>query len=209
MPRLSRGTLIAIEGIDGSGKSTQARRLGDTLRSHGYEVTLSREPTDGPHGRRILEASASERSLTPQEEVDLFIADRKAHIETVIRPALDAGKVVILDRYYYSSVAYQGVLEGMTPEAVRRANEAFALKPDLWLVLDVDPEVGLRRVGKRGKGRTSFERAEYLAKVASVFRSLGGPNVRHVDASGSEDGVAAELEEHVLRLCERRRAQDG
>jgi len=201
--RLSKGILIAIEGIDGSGKSTQARRLVASLVGLGYSVAFSREPTGGPHGRRILEASESERSLTPEEEVELFIADRRAHIEELIAPALRENLVVILDRYYYSSVAYQGVLEGMTPDVVLNANEAFALKPDLWLILDVDPAVGLKRITKRGGGTTSFERGEYLEKVRGVFRSLAGPNVEHIDASRTEDEIARDMEEAVIRVCDR------
>jgi len=201
--KLSKGILIALEGIDGTGKSTQAKRLVTALVGRGYSVAFSREPTGGPHGRRILEASKSERSLTPEEEVGLFIADRRAHIEDLIAPALEENLVVILDRYYYSSVAYQGVLEGMTPEKVREANEAFAPKADLWLILDVDAETGLSRIDKRGEGTTSFERAEYLEKVRTVFESLTGPNVEHVDASRSEDEVARDLEEIVVELCAR------
>ncbi len=201
--RLAKGILIAIEGIDGTGKSTQAKRLVAALVGHGYSVAFSREPTGGPHGRRILEASRSERSLTPQEEVDLFISDRKAHIEDLIQPALRESLVVILDRYYYSSVAYQGILEGMTPEKVLAANEAFAPKPDLWLILDVDPDVGLGRIARRGGGTTSFERAEYLEKVRDVFRSLAGANVVHIDASKDEDTVAQDVEAAVLELCDR------
>lgn len=200
--RLTKGLLIAIEGIDGSGKSTQAKRLVVGLMSQGYSIALSREPTGGPCGRKILEASKSERSLTPQEEVDLFIADRKMHIENLIQPSLDDKLIVILDRYYYSSVAYQGVLEGMTPDKVRELNEAFAIKPDLWLILDVDSETGLGRVGKRGKGTTAFERTEYLAKVAAVFRSLEGESIVHLDAARSEDELAQQIEHAVAELCE-------
>jgi dTMP kinase len=198
---LSKGLLIVIEGIDGTGKSTQAKRLVASLVNHGHSVVLSREPTGGPYGRKILEASKSERSLTPQEEVDLFIADRQAHIEELIQPALKEKAIVVLDRYYFSSVAYQGVLEGMTPEAVRQANESFAIQPDLWLILDADPATGLGRVDERGQGTTGFERKEYLEKVASVFRALTGPNIRHVDAGRSIDEVAAEIETAVLELC--------
>ncbi|MCK4547292.1 MAG: dTMP kinase [Candidatus Eisenbacteria sp.] len=201
--QLSKGLLIAIEGIDGTGKSTQARRLVAALVKRGYSVALSCEPTGGPHGRRILEASKSERSLSPREEVDLFIADRKAHIQELIKPALKEKEIVVLDRYYFSSVAYQGVLEGMTPDGVREANEAFAPEPDLWLIMDTDPATGLGRVNRRGQGTTGFEREEYLEKVAAVFRSLTGPRIRHVDASASVDDVAGQIEAAVLDLCEK------
>lgn len=128
---MGRGFFIVLEGIDGSGKTTQARWLAEALRQKGYEVVLTREPSDGPLGRRLRRyLAASPRRLSSELELAWFLADRRDHVETIIRPALEQGKVVISDRYYYSSAAYQGA-RGLDPEAILRLNEAFAPGP-IW-----------------------------------------------------------------------------
>jgi len=156
--------LIAIEGIDGAGKTTIARFLKDELEKRGYSVVLLKEPTDGEYGRKIKEA---EKRFEPEEELKLFLLDRKEDVENNILPALRDGKIVIMDRYYISSMAYQGA-RGLDMDEIQRANEEIAPKPDLVIILDVSPQEGLRRVGKRGN-RTIFEEESYLAKVRKNF----------------------------------------
>src|SRR4051812_21288936 len=99
----SPSVLIAFEGIDGSGKSTQAAMLGAWLNGQGREVVLTKEPTNGPHGTRLRQPFMAGR-LSPREELDCFVADRREHVESLIKPALARGAVVIVDRYYYSTV---------------------------------------------------------------------------------------------------------
>src|SRR4051794_4247303 len=108
------GILIAVEGIDGAGKTTQVTRLCAALADVGETVVRSKEPTNGPHGRRLRESAQTGR-MNADEELQTFIADRREHVETVIRPALERGETVILDRYFYSTVAYQGVRTGHHP----------------------------------------------------------------------------------------------
>ena len=103
----SQGLFIVLEGIDGTGKSSHAKRLASYFSSLGREVVLSREPTDGPWGRKLRD-SASTGRLEPAEELEYFLRDRREHVEKLIRPALAEGKVVILDRYYFSTMAYLG-----------------------------------------------------------------------------------------------------
>ena len=143
-----QGLFIVLEGIDGTGKSTQGGLLAEWFRAQGREVVASREPTDGPWGREIRATAATGR-LSPQDELDLFLKDRRQHVEELIAPALAAGKVVILDRYYFSTMAYQG-MRGFDPAEIRRQNEEFAPKPDLLFILDLDVVTALSRIGARG-----------------------------------------------------------
>src|SRR5215475_12548272 len=136
---LTRGLLVSLEGIDGTGKSTQAGRLAGIFREQGYAVALLREPTPSPWGRRIRTAmTASHRLLAPAQELDLFLQDRRYDVAAHVKPALAAHKLVLMDRYYFSTIAYQGAL-GFDPDDIRRLNEAFAPVPDLFLVIRRPP----------------------------------------------------------------------
>lgn len=174
-----KGTLIALEGIDGAGKTTQAGRLESALKSGRVDVMRSKEPTDGQWGRKLRESAASGR-LTIEEELDLFLRDRREHVDTLIHPALDAGRVVIVDRYYFSTVAYQGA-RGLDPAELLARNEAFAPRPDLLVLLDVDPRVGLDRIRMRGDKANAFEDEENLQRVAGVFRGMDFPFLMRID----------------------------
>ena len=193
------GLLIILEGIDGTGKSTQAKRLGTWFESRGREVVLSREPTDGPWGRKLRESAATGR-LSPEDELEYFLKDRRQHVEEVIQPALDAGKVVILDRYYFSTMAYQGA-RGFDPAEIRRKNEEFAPRPDLLVILDLDVDTALERIGARGDTANEFEKRESLQRCREIFLSLKDePFARVVDSGSSLDDVAAKLREIAAGL---------
>lgn len=189
---MSQGKLIVLEGIDGTGKSTQARRLGEWLAEQGRDVVLSREPTDGPWGRRLRESATTGR-LSPEEELACFYHDRREHVETLIRPALEAGKWVILDRYYFSMMAYQGS-RGFDPATIRAENEVFAPPPDLLLILDLETENALARIGSRGDVANEFEKRESLDRCRAIFLTLRSePFARVIDCSGSLDEVTATI----------------
>ncbi|MEA3213841.1 MAG: dTMP kinase [Chthoniobacter sp.] len=181
------GFLLVIEGIDGAGKSTLARRLADHARGQGLTCVLSREPTDGPHGTALRQSAKTGRLSLP-EELDLFLKDRAEHVTTLIRPALARGEVVILDRYYFSTAAYQGA-RGADPAEILARNEAFAPIPDLVLLLDLDPLGGTDRILRRGDQPDDFEAAIYLAKVRDIFLSLNRPFIRRIDAARTADEV--------------------
>ena len=188
------GHLIILEGIDGTGKSTQAKRLGAWFEARGREFVLGREPTDGPWGRKLRESAATGR-LSPEDELEYFLKDRRQHVEEVIQPALDAGKVVILDRYYFSTMAYQGA-RGFDPAEIRRKNEEFAPRPDLLVILDLDVETALERIGSRGDTANEFEKRESLQRCREIFLSLADePFARVVDSGSSLDDVAAAIRE--------------
>lgn len=175
-----KGLLLVFEGIDGVGKSTQARAVAEALRARGHEVVASREPTDGPHGRRLRESATTGR-LDPAAELELFIADRREHVAQLILPSLARGAVVVLDRYYFSTAAYQGA-RGLSWEAILEANEAFAPEPDLLVWMDFPPERSLERVKSRGDAANEFERAGLLEVSRRIFGSIQRPYLRRIDA---------------------------
>lgn len=179
------GLLIAVEGIDGAGKTTVAALLAQFFGERGIPCAISKEPTGLKWGTEMRN-SAAEGRLTLEEELRLFILDRKDHVERAIGPALDDEFVVILDRYYWSTAAYQGA-RGADVAEIIAANESFAPKPDLWLLLDVDPQEGLRRIQARGDEPNSFEEAQGLAKAKEIFNQLSKsePNCVRLDASAT------------------------
>ncbi len=189
---LPGGFLLAIEGIDGAGKSVQARAVGAALMARGLEVVLTREPTNGPWGRRLRESAAQGR-LSPPDELHAFLEDRKQHVAELIRPSLDAGKVVITDRYYFSTVAYQGA-RGFDPGELLRMNEAIAIKPHLLVLVDLDPQTGLARIGHRDGRANEFETVAQLARSREIFLSIQKPCPLRLDGRRP----ATELRDEIL-----------
>lgn len=150
--RQARGILITLEGGEGSGKSTQARILAGHLRDNGYLVCLTEEPMGTPLGRAVKElferqAGSGDLLATGFAELFLFEAARSQHVRDVIRPALDRGEIVVCDRFADSTTAYQGYGRGLSLREVETCNQIATggLEPDLTLLLDVDPEIGLCR----------------------------------------------------------------
>ncbi|MDP2275137.1 MAG: dTMP kinase [Archangium sp.] len=194
--RLPRGVLVAFEGIDGSGKSTQAKKFVAWARTLGVEVISSREPTDGPWGKKIREARFTAR-MSPEEELAAFIADRKEHVATLIKPALARGALVVIDRYYYSTVAYQGA-RGLEPKALLEMNRAFAPVPDLVVLVDVEPKAALERIASRGEGTDLFETLSALTRVREIFLSLVDSHVAKIDGARDPEVVFGDVLLRVL-----------
>ncbi|HEX7261464.1 MAG TPA: dTMP kinase [Luteolibacter sp.] len=193
---MSNGLFIVIEGIDGTGKSTQAKRLGEWFTAQGREVVLSFEPTAGPWGKKVRESAATGR-LSPEDELQYFLNDRRQHVEELIAPSLAAGKVVILDRYYFSTMAYQGA-RGVDPAEIRRLNEAFAPAPDLLLIMDLDVDSALARIGSRGDTANEFEKRENLERCREIFLSLRDEAfARVIDTRNTLDEVETHVQEAV------------
>lgn len=193
------GFLVVLEGIDGAGKSTQARTLGERLTARGQRVVLSREPTMGQWGK-LLRESAQTGRLSIEDEVELFLKDRREHVNELILPRLREGCVVIVDRYYFSTAAYQGA-RGMDPQELIRRNEEFAPEPDLLVLFDLPVEDGLSRVRARGDQADHFEQVEALRRVREIFLSIDKQYLVKVDAR-KEPGVIAE---EMWRAFEERR----
>jgi dTMP kinase len=197
------GFLLALEGIDGAGKSVQAQAVGAALAARGHAVVLTHEPTRGPWGQ-LLRESATRGRLAPAEELEAFLKDREQHVRELIRPALAAGRIVITDRYYFSTVAYQGA-RGFDPAELLRRNEAFAPEPDLLVLLDLDPAAGRSRIGRRDGRTNEFEHLAELERVRRIFLALDKPYLLRLDATRPP----AELTAEILAAVDRTLAARG
>lgn len=192
---LERGILVAFEGIDGAGKTTQARELAAALERAGVPYITTKEPTSGPWGVKIR-TSAQTGRLPIEEELAAFLADRREHVAALITPALNAGKVVIIDRYYPSTVAYQGA-RGVDREELLQLN-AFAPKPDVLLIMDIAPDVGLTRVRSRGDVADLFEKEDELARARQIFLQFAGDAQTHViDATQPQTTITNQVRDIV------------
>ena len=200
----SKGVLIAFEGIDGSGKSTQWKRLCRWLDEEGHDIEMSFAPTKRAHGQALRDAWASGERLPVEEEMALFDADRKEHVNELIQPALDRGAIVLLDRYYYSSAVYQGTREGQTPEAVLRHYEEFCPRADLMLLYDLFVDVALERIRYSRSNLDAMEEAENLKLVRHTYMRLDRPEIKIVDASKSSDEVSERTKSVVTSFLENR-----
>lgn len=200
---MGRGFLLALEGVDGAGKTTMAAALAAVLARFGRRVLLTREPTLGATGRQLREYLAGgHRYLSPAQELALFQADRRKHVEQTIRPALHRGWLVITDRYYYSSAAYQGALD-LDPEMILRESELFAPRPDLVVILTVPLEVAWARLSdSRGESSQLSEIPEYLKKVAALYDSFRGDHLKRLEASGPASEVMGRLLQLTLEALE-------
>ena len=198
---MQKGCFIAFEGIDGTGKTTQLQLLAGYLRDRGYRVVTTREPTDSSYGRRIRELYVDRGSCTLEEELDLFIQDRRHHVQTLINPQLAAGNIVLTDRYYFSTAAYQGAA-GMDEQEIFIRN-SFAPEPDLVMLLTMDPEVSIERIRQgRGEELNDFEQLDQLRKVASRFATFHFSCIRHIDAAKDQDQVQERIQHIVSAYLE-------
>lgn len=196
---MKRGQLIVLEGIDGTGKSTQLPRLARRLAAPGREVVTTREPYDCAPGRKIREAARLHAPLAAEEELALFVAQRRLHVAERIGPALARGALVLSDRYFLSTVAYQGA-RGLDPAQLLAESEAEFPLPDLALLLVLAPAEGLARVAARGgAAEPAFEQGEFLARVRAIFDALERPYLERVDARGSPEAVEARIAAAVHR----------
>ena len=185
------GFLIAIEGIDGAGKTTQAHALKERLVKQGLRDVYAKEPTTGKWGK-LLRESAETGRLSIEEEVELFLKDRREHVSEFLLPQLRDGVIVIVDRYYFSMAAYQGA-RGLDPEQLLRQNEEFAPEPDLLVLMDLEVETGLGRVRARGDRANLFEQTDALQKAREIFLNIQRPYLLKIDARNDRTQVAEEV----------------
>jgi dTMP kinase len=193
------GLLIAFEGIDGTGKSTQLPLLAAFLRAQGCTVVETREPTNGPYGQQIRALYHNRGQVSPEQELELFLLDRRQHVTECIQPALDQGAVVLTDRYYFSTAAYQGAA-GCDPAAIF-ARHAFAPEPDLVLLLTLTAEESVARIQHlRGEMLNDFEQQEQLEKVAALFASFPHSCIVRIHAARPVSEVQAFIRAAVQQL---------
>lgn len=198
------GVFVAFEGGEGAGKTDQIDMLAAWLRERGHGVRLTREPGATPVGERIrgivLDPSAS---VSPRAEALLYAADRAQHVETVLRPALAAGEVVLSDRYVDSTLAYQGAGRDLDVGALNDWATG-GLRPTLTVLLDLDPLVGLRRArGRRGLDRIEQESAAFHERVRRAFLDLSAADPDRylvLDATRSPEALAADVRQRVATL---------
>ncbi|MDR1043547.1 MAG: dTMP kinase [Candidatus Adiutrix sp.] len=197
-PGLNRGFFIALEGLDGAGKSTQARLLAGALSALGLRPLSVKEPGDGPWGRKIKAlARAGRQGLSPGEELNYFVRDRAEDVAENIGPALLAGRPVLADRYILSNVAYQSAL-GLSEAVILNANRDFPW-PDLIVVLELPVETGLGRIasGRAGGPDQAFEKRDFLEKVKAAFDRQSGPWLLRLDARDEPSAITARIIEEL------------
>jgi dTMP kinase len=194
------GVFLSFEGIDGSGKSTQARRLAAALRERGHSVTLTREPggSAGAEEIRRLVLEGDPDRWSPETEVLLFTAARRDHLEKTIRPALARGDIVITDRFADSTRIYQGITRGDLAAVVDRLHDLMiGVEPDLTLLIDIDPDLGLSRAMARAGTELRFEDmgADIQHRMRGGFLDLAARLARFavIDGGRPEDAVAADV----------------
>jgi len=195
---------VTFEGLDGSGKSTQAELLADWLRSQGRTVLTTREPGGTPVGEAVRDLVLHGDELSPWTEAALFAAARAEHVELAIRPALERGEDVVCDRYLDSSVAYQGIARGLGESRVLELNLTVTggLLPDRTFLVLVDPEEARRRGGE-DRDRIERETEEFMRRADEAFRSLAASypaRIVALDGDRRAEEIAEEVREHVRPL---------
>ncbi|MDN5549150.1 dTMP kinase [Brevibacterium aurantiacum] len=197
--RLGAGFFIAIEGGDGSGKSTQIKRVSQILADEGYSVEATREPGGTELGRQIRSVLFDSEPPSPRTEALLFAADRAHHVASLVDPSLDSGNIVITDRYIDSTIAYQAAGRNFDPKTILALSKwaTQGLVPHLTIVLDIDPEVSATRMGKRGENNyLDEENQQFHQRVRQTYltRAHKEPD-RYIvlDASVSEEDLTAEI----------------
>lgn len=189
---------IAFEGLDGSGSSTQSRLLADRLEKNGKPSLLTKEPTsDTPVGKMIREILQHKWSASPEGLQLLFCADRAEHLKNKIEPALQSGRVVISDRYLYSTLAYGGMSVDM--DWLKDLNKNFRL-PDITFLFQLSPEECIKRIAGRGSDFELFEKSDKLEKIWGNYEKIAAefPNIRLVNANRPIEEISEEIWTVVL-----------
>jgi dTMP kinase len=190
-----KGRLITFEGIDGCGKTTHSRKLKDYLVKKGYKVLLLREPGGERIAEKIRRILLSDRNkkIAPLTELLLYNASRAQLVETVILPALKDGKIVICDRFYDSTLAYQGYGRGLNKGVIKCLNQIAAngIIPDLTILIDLPPLVALKRKGKAGviRDRLEQENIDFHKKIRNGYLKLASINKRRLKVVGARENI--------------------
>lgn len=206
---MNNAKFIVFEGIDGAGKTTQMELLKSTLESRGIKCYTTAEPTEMPSGKEIRAALSGKIKKTPIEMAEMFARDRVLHNidpATGINCTLAGGTTVISDRYYYSSLAYQGAALGYDTVAALNLDNKDIRTPDLCIFLDLTPEKSLERIGKRGEAAEIYENYDYLKRTREMFFEVfeklraRGENIAVIDAYGTPEEVAERILGETLKI---------
>ena len=204
---MSKGIFIVLDGLDGSGKSEMVKLLGSYISSNNKDcnVLTTREPTDGKYGKEIRTILANEEDpkINGRKLLELFIKDREDHLKKEIIPFLNKTdkekNIAICDRYYYSTIAFQAT-QGLDIKMLIEVNKVF-LKPDLALILDINPETALERIKIRKKEK--FEQLEFMKNLRRRFlemQKLLNDNIKVIDASKSKEEVFEDIRQQVENM---------
>lgn len=200
-----KGFLFVLEGIDGSGKTCACGELLAKLLSDGYDAIRLREPTlESEWGKEIKQRSPA-GELSPEEELDLYSKDRRWHIANRINPALEAGKVVLMDRYFFASGAYQSTVLDLHWSEILRLNrvELSAPEPNIVFILDVPAEIGLERAtGRTGRANLQFEKLDRLIQVRNNYLEMveqDSGTFKVIDACQTLEEVVDEIYNHIIQ----------
>lgn len=203
---MNRGLFITIEGLDGSGKSTHAAMLADYLAGKNISVKLTREPGGTPIGEQLrsILLDKANRNMMPMTEALLYAASRAQHVAEVIRPSIEAGYMVICDRFIDSSLAYQGYARGMGIDTIARINE-YALDgmwPDITLLLDITPEIAMSRIKMAGEiDRLEAEGIELLKSVYEGYKILARRYPERFNIIDASRGLL-DVQKNILAVIE-------
>ena len=191
---------ITFEGIDGAGTTTHSRMFFDWLQEQGFEGLLTREPTDGPVGKLLRSFLRHEGDVEPDPVLMtyLFAADRKHHLQADMEPVLDAGGVVICDRYLHSTLAYQSV--GLPADWVETVMQPLRI-PDIIVFVDLDPAEALRRIDVRGEARELFERVDFLQRVRENYLNIFDDNGSYLLVRVTNDKDPAVVQQQIRDAC--------
>jgi dTMP kinase len=199
------GFLFVLEGIDGAGKTTICDSIEQILRNDGMEVVRLREPTSESKWGQEIRKRSPKGELTPHEELELFIKDRDWHIKNKILPALQEGKIVLMDRYFFATGAYQYTSTGIPWSEIleRNRKEIHAPEPTIVFILDIPAEEGLERVlGSRGKLNEQFEKIDRLVRVREAYLAMAVEdtgNFKVIDATKPLDSIVEEVYSEIQR----------
>lgn len=213
VPKQRTGHLFVLEGVDGSGKTRACEQLTAILGSEGYRVVHLREPTgESQWGLEIREKSPG-GELSPEEELELYTKDREWHIANRIQPALKEGKVVLMDRYFFASGAYQSTVLDLHWSEILRINreELSAPEPDIVFILDVPAEIGLERTTRRkGKADLQFEKLDRLVKVRHNYLEMSendSATFEIINAKNPLEQVVDEIHEIIIKFIEKSKSE--
>ena len=195
------GKFIVIEGLDGSGKSVQAKLVIEFLEKKGKSAVGTKEPTiDSGAGRKIKQTLRGEISVEPLELQKLFVQDRKEHLDREITPALKEWKFVVCERYIFSTIAF-GFSDRLNVDLLAKMNDNFLL-PDLTIILDASPDSCLKRIEYRGKGNEFFEKKEKLEKAGKMYKKIPDmfENVFTIDGERSPEKVFEDIKKLINKI---------
>lgn len=205
---MMKGIFITFEGIEGSGKSTQLSMLNKWLTNHDYDVVATREPGGTKIGekiRELLRSGSKDDVFSPRTELMLFEASRAQHMEEIVLPALNNGKIVLCDRFFDSTTVYQGVARAIDTDIVHILNDfsSFEKKPDLTIILDIDVDESMNRLIKRetSKDRIEQEDRKFFENVRNGYLSLAQNNERFfvIDGTGDANSIQQKIRDELSK----------